>query len=640
MPEPKDPTDPADQSRPTRAGPTPVRRDASLRPSHSARDCPRRFRNPAYIGPYRIIAVLGRGGQGTVYRATHPTLGRDVAVKIADGELPEAAQARLFEEGRVLAGLDDPGLICVYDAGLHDGRPYVAFEYVQGRSLAEKVRGTSLPALEAVELVASLAATLERVHRAGILHRDLKPTNVLIDSAGTPRLMDFGSALLTLPYTNTVVEDEYSGTPSYMSPEQATGLRTGASDCATLWPRHLITYHRLAAVPGTRAACGSRLDRLRDPAAERTSRSRRGWPRFSIGRFADPASCHQSAGSSADPGAPRRGVGARGAGRGRAGRCGGCSRSSSRGRPRLFAPPRPLAGASRSPRLLAGGGVRIDGATTFPPARQDEQPERAPPRSAPRRRQNQNRDAVTHKHVPAPGADVRRHSRARGVRSTRPDERDQPGGHHVREASAFVATGPFRCRLESTWSATSSTRSRSGPRPHRPDPRPRACSTDCCSRLIDASSVTLATRQSINTPDRVLFAQVQCRLRRPEDRGRPGWDNEVLTLNAELVGASASAPASGVGDTRPPAGVRFAHLPPHRRGTTELARWRIGDPWPSWLKLSFLPQRGLTTQREAVRGRKTRAGKARGQAGGRSRSPNATTQTWVATAAAQTQLNC
>jgi predicted Ser/Thr protein kinase len=257
MPEPKDPTDPADQSPPDPGGANSRSDETPLSGLPTQPATVSSFSGmPGYIGPYRIIAVLGRGGQGTVYRATHPTLGRDVAVKIADGELPEAAQARLFEEGRVLAGLDDPGLIRVYDAGLHDGRPYVAFEYVQGRSLAEKVRGTSLPVPEAVALVAGLAATLERVHRAGILHRDLKPTNVLLDSAGTPRLMDFGSALLTLPYTNTVVEEEYSGTPSYMSPEQANGAVDRVGPASDVFGLAAILYHLVTGsppYPGTRS---------------------------------------------------------------------------------------------------------------------------------------------------------------------------------------------------------------------------------------------------------------------------------------------------------------------------------------------------------------------------------------------------
>ncbi len=204
---------------------------------------------PAFIGPYRVIAFLGRGGQGSVYRAVHPALGRDVVIKLASRELSAVQQECLFAEGRVLAGLDDPGLIRVYDANVHENRPYVVFEYVQGRSLAEQVRGTSLPTREAVALVAELAEIVERVHRAGVLHRDLKPTNILIDSEGNPRLMDFGSSLLTAPYTDTIAEEEYSGTPSYMSPEQANGLADRVGPGSDVFGLGAVLYHLLTGSP-------------------------------------------------------------------------------------------------------------------------------------------------------------------------------------------------------------------------------------------------------------------------------------------------------------------------------------------------------------------------------------------------------
>ena len=304
MAEPTDPTDSANHSPSNAGGGSHSQPDDT--PLSGLPTQPATIANvmgtPSYVGPYRIIAVLGRGGQGTVYRATHPTLGRDVAVKVADCELPEAAQHRLFEEGRVLAGLDDPGLIRVYDAGLHDGCPYVAFEYVQGRSLAEKVRGTVLPTREAVALVASLAATLERVHRAGILHRDLKPTNVLIDSAGQPRLMDFGSALLTVPYTQAVIEDEYSGTPSYMSPEQANGAAERVGPASDVFGLAAILYHLLTGsppYPGTSSRVvwdQARTGRV-TPATERNPAIPPGLAHIlDKALAADPAKRHQSAG--------------------------------------------------------------------------------------------------------------------------------------------------------------------------------------------------------------------------------------------------------------------------------------------------------------------------------------------------------
>jgi serine/threonine protein kinase len=214
---------------------------------------------PAFIGTYRVIAYLGRGGQGTVFRAVHPTLGRDVVVKLASSELPAAHQEALFEEGRMLARLDEPGLIKVYDANIHEGRPYVVFEYVQGRSLADKVRGAPLPQREAVLLVIALAEILERVHRAGVLHRDLKPTNVLLDSTGKPRLMDFGSALLTAPYTDSVAEEQLSGTPSYMPPEQANGAQDRVGRASDVFGLGAILYHLLTGAPPYIGATGKEV---------------------------------------------------------------------------------------------------------------------------------------------------------------------------------------------------------------------------------------------------------------------------------------------------------------------------------------------------------------------------------------------
>jgi serine/threonine protein kinase len=204
---------------------------------------------PAFIGPYRVIAFLGRGGQGTVFRAAHPTLARDVVIKLASRALSPVQQECLFAEGRVLARFDDSGLIRVYDANVHEGRPYLVFEFVRGRSLDDLVRGTSMPPREAVSLVASLATILERVHTAGVLHRDLKPTNVLIDSAGNPRLMDFGSALLKVPYTEVISEEELSGTPSYMSPEQANSEASNVGPPSDVFGLAGILYYLLTGSP-------------------------------------------------------------------------------------------------------------------------------------------------------------------------------------------------------------------------------------------------------------------------------------------------------------------------------------------------------------------------------------------------------
>jgi predicted Ser/Thr protein kinase len=177
-----------------------------------------------FIGKYRVVEKLGSGGQAEVYRAVHPTLGRDVAIKLARENLSEAARRLLISEGQVLARLEDPGVVRVYDVDLYEGRPFVAFEYVRGRSLAERLKQERLSFRESAALVAELASTLSRLHQRGVLHRDLKPANVLIDDAGRPRLLDFG--LASLAQHGAAINcpgPEISGTPAYMAPEQAHG---------------------------------------------------------------------------------------------------------------------------------------------------------------------------------------------------------------------------------------------------------------------------------------------------------------------------------------------------------------------------------------------------------------------------------
>jgi tRNA A-37 threonylcarbamoyl transferase component Bud32 len=170
------------------------------------------------------VEQLGSGGQAEVYRAVHPTLGRDVVIKWAHQSLPEAAQQMLIDEGKVLARLDAPGLVRVYDVDLHEGRPFVVMEFVHGRTLQQQLKDRPPSPRQAAALVGQLAQTLERVHQQGACHRDLKPLNVLIDAGGRPRLLDFGLALMDQPWSEPRrQEGDVSGTYQYMAPEQANG---------------------------------------------------------------------------------------------------------------------------------------------------------------------------------------------------------------------------------------------------------------------------------------------------------------------------------------------------------------------------------------------------------------------------------
>lgn len=177
------------------------------------------------LGPYEITAEIGRGGMGYVYRAMQPSLGRTVAVKtllphlVADEEFIE----RFLREARAIAKLSHPGIVTIYDVGEEDGVYYFAMEYLSGLTLDEIVRsGGPLNVDVAVHYVVQIAAALGHAHAADILHRDVKPSNVMVDKANRAVLTDFGIARAAsdsrLTRTGTAI-----GSPDYMSPEQVEG---------------------------------------------------------------------------------------------------------------------------------------------------------------------------------------------------------------------------------------------------------------------------------------------------------------------------------------------------------------------------------------------------------------------------------
>jgi serine/threonine-protein kinase len=183
-------------------------------------------RAPDFIGKYRVIRRLGIGGQAEVFRAEHPDLKVDVVVKWARADSPPEFRHRLRQEAEIAAGLNDPGVVRVLDAGADQGRPYVVFEYVDGgQSLAQRLeRGRPSPR-QAAGLVAEVAATLGRLHARGLLHRDIKPANILIDPSGRPKLIDFGLSALQQQWREIGPPEAGvpGGSPPYMAPEQARG---------------------------------------------------------------------------------------------------------------------------------------------------------------------------------------------------------------------------------------------------------------------------------------------------------------------------------------------------------------------------------------------------------------------------------
>ena len=182
---------------------------------------------PGEIQGYRLLEIVGRGAMGTVYRALHLGLNREVAVKVLRPDLAgdRTQVERLKAEAGMLASLDHPNIVRALDAGESNGFPYVVMEFVEGESLRDRLRREGpLPEPEALRITRSLADALERARRMGVVHRDVKPGNVLLTRAGVPKLMDLGLAKgpidLGLTQHGATV-----GTPQYIAPEQALDPR-------------------------------------------------------------------------------------------------------------------------------------------------------------------------------------------------------------------------------------------------------------------------------------------------------------------------------------------------------------------------------------------------------------------------------
>jgi serine/threonine protein kinase len=178
---------------------------------------------PSAIGRYRVVSLLGEGGFGTVFLAHDDDLDRPVAIKVPRPDRiarPEDVEAYLAE-ARILARLDHPHIVPVYDVGrTPDGHCYVVSKFVEGTDLAARLKQGDLPCDEAARLVATIAEALHYAHSRHLVHRDVKPANILIDHAGRPFLADFGLAIRDEDYGKG---PGFAGTPAYMSPEQARG---------------------------------------------------------------------------------------------------------------------------------------------------------------------------------------------------------------------------------------------------------------------------------------------------------------------------------------------------------------------------------------------------------------------------------
>ena len=180
-----------------------------------------------YFGDYEIIRELARGGMGVVFLARQISLNRPVALKmILAGQLAdEAAVRRFYIEAEAAANLDHPGIVPIYEVGQHEGQHYFSMGFVEGESLAQRLVEGPLPPREAAALMATIAEAIEYAHRRGVIHRDLKPGNILLDRDGHPRVTDFGLAKRVEGDSGLTGSGQIMGTPSYMPPEQAGGKR-------------------------------------------------------------------------------------------------------------------------------------------------------------------------------------------------------------------------------------------------------------------------------------------------------------------------------------------------------------------------------------------------------------------------------
>ncbi len=179
------------------------------------------------VGPYRVIAQLGQGGMATVYKAYHANLDRYVAIKVLHPAFKEDTTflARFQREARVLAKLEHPNIIPIYDFADHEGHPYLVMKYVEGETLKARLGHGPVALAETLKVVDAVGSALAYAHQQGILHRDIKPSNVIITNEGHYYLSDFGLARIASAGESTLSQDTMLGTPNYISPEQAKGVR-------------------------------------------------------------------------------------------------------------------------------------------------------------------------------------------------------------------------------------------------------------------------------------------------------------------------------------------------------------------------------------------------------------------------------
>ncbi len=203
------------------------------------------------LGDYELLEEIGRGGQGVVFRARQKSLNRTVALKvISRGQWASKAHLKRFRlEAEAAARLEHPGIVPIHEVGERDGQCYFSMKFIEGGQLDEVTKREPMSIRQAVELIAKVTRTVHYAHEHGILHRDIKPGNILLDQKGEPHLTDFGLARLVETESTVTRTMEVLGTPSYMAPEQAVGDNAAISSVTDVYGLGAVLYQLLTGQP-------------------------------------------------------------------------------------------------------------------------------------------------------------------------------------------------------------------------------------------------------------------------------------------------------------------------------------------------------------------------------------------------------